>query len=218
MELDLIQRFIVVFAGLFVAVEPFGVVPAFVSLTKQYTPEEMKKTSLRSSLFGAAVLVFFSLFGIWIFKFLQIDINAFKAAGGLLLLLTALDMLRANEENSCRKCSDEELSEAKEKKDISLVPVAIPMLSGPGAITSVVVFSTDHTQSHLVHFMILALAISVIFVISYFVLRNSVYIKQLLGKSGITVFERIMGLLLAALSIQFILSGVLGVIKIHFSI
>lgn len=139
--------------------------------------------------------------------------DSFRAAGGILLLLTALDMLRPKHDiDSCR-CTRTELGAATEREDISVVPVAIPMLAGPGAITSVMVFSTDHASNHLANFLIIVAALFVTFVISYFVLRSSVLVKRVLGRSGISVVQRIMGLLLAALSLQFISTGLVSVIK-----
>ncbi len=212
MESEVLSRFILVFSSLFVIVEPFGSVPTFITLTKDYSESEVKRVVLRASLFGPAVLIFFSLFGIWVFKFLQLDMNAFRAAGGLLLLLTALDMLRAKNQD-CSRCSIEEMNAPNEREDISLVPVALPMLAGPGAITSVVVFSTDHTSEHVLNFAILLAAILLTFLISYFVLGSSVHIKRKLGRSGLTVIQRIMGLLLAALSLQFIAMGLVPLVK-----
>lgn len=110
-------------------------------------------------------------------------------------------------------CSPDEMKSGQERSDISLVPVAIPMLAGPGAITSVMVFSTDHNAQHVVQFTIILLAIALTFLISYFVLRSSIFIKAVLGKSGISVIQRIMGLLLAALSLQFIVQGLAPMFK-----
>lgn len=141
--------------------------------------------------------------------------NAFRAAGGLLLLFTALDMLRATKERELCRCSPDEMNSIQEREDISLVPVATPMLAGPGAITSIMVFSSDHTEQHAIHFAIILLAIALTFFISYFVLRASVVIKAFLGKSGISVIQRIMGLLLAALSLQFIIQGLVALLKLH---
>jgi multiple antibiotic resistance protein len=213
MGVDLIGRFFLVFSSLFVIVEPFGAVPAFLSLTKDHTNDEIKRVILRACLFGPAVLIFFSIFGGWVFKFLGVEMSAFRAAGGLLLLLTALDMLRASKQREGCRCSAEEMNSKQERDDISLVPLGIPMLAGPGAITSIMVFSTDHGSQHTMQFAVIVLAIVVTFIISYFVLRSSVPIKSLLGKSGISVIERIMGLLLAALSLQFIIQGVMGLLK-----
>lgn len=122
-------------------------------------------------------------------------------------------MLRAKKERESCRCSSEEMNAVNEREDISLVPVATPMLAGPGAITSVVVFSTDHTTSHLWHFSIIVASILLTFIISYFVLRSSLLVKDFLGKSGISVIQRIMGLLLAALSLQFIARGMVPLVK-----
>lgn len=206
MDIDIFARFILVFSSLFVIVDPIAAVPVFAALTSRHSKVEISRIALRATVFGSAVLIFFSLFGVWIFRFLQIDMNAFKAAGGLLLLLTALDMLRAKSDR-CAQCSPEELASPSERDDISFVPVALPMLAGPGAITSTVVFSTDHLDGHLVQFLILLAAIAMTFGISFVLLRASGFIKNWLGHSGISVTQRVMGLLLAALSLQFLTQG-----------
>ncbi len=211
MNLELITRFVLIFSSLFVIVEPFGVIPTFLSLTKAQDERQTRHIALKATVFGALVLVFFSLFGNLVFQLLQLNLSAFKAAGGVLLFLTALDMLRAKSDN-CR-CSAAEMKSSAEGHDVSYVPIGTPLLAGPGAITSVMVFSRDHSDNHSLHFLVLLLAIVIVFIISYFVFRFSIKIKSLLGESGMTVIQRMMGLILAALSLQFIFDGSLALIK-----
>jgi multiple antibiotic resistance protein len=204
---DLINRFILVFTGLFVVVDPFAAVPVIVSLTAEDDPAEVKRIAGRASLFGAAILLFFACFGTAVFRFLQIDLNAFRAAGGLLLLLTALGMLR-NKPKAAGAGPD---AGAPEKDDLSVVPFATPLLSGPGAITSVVVFSTGADASG--YLAVLAAAVVLVFLAAYWVLRSAVPIKRMLGRSGMNVVQQMMGLLLAALSLQFIAQGLVPLVK-----
>lgn len=215
MSIDFFERFLLIFSSLFVIVEPFGVIPTFLSLTKKLEAERTKKVVLKATLFGAVVLVFFSLFGNYVFQLLQINLSAFKAAGGILLFLTALDMLRARNED--RNCSPSEKASGQEGHDISFVPLGMPLLTGPGAITSVMVFSKDHSENHAYHFLIILLAIASVFTISYFVLKYSAKVKLIMGESGMTVVQRLMGLLLAAISLQFIIEGSLKLIKMGLS-
>ena len=209
MEIEFLGRFILVFSTIFVLVDPIGVVPSFIALTKNYSEKEMKNSIIRACLAGALILIFFSLAGAQIFKILSIDMNAFRAGGGLLLLITALEMLRAK--SNC-KSSTIETVHPQDREDISIVPLAIPLLLGPGAITSVTVFSMDHEQEHLIQFLIILGAIIVTFLISYLVLKSSNWIKHWLGDSGVSVIQRIMGLLLVSLSLQFIAEGGKGLL------
>jgi len=194
-----------VFTTLFVIIDPIGVVPTFLGLTRGYSDRDLKQTIRKATIAGAVVLLAFSLFGAYLFQFLGLNINAFRTGGGLLLLLTALDMLTGKADN-CR-CSKAELSSGTEREDISFVPVAVPLLAGPGAITSDMVFSTDHDSAHLLNFSIIALAIVLCFLLSFVALRGSSLISKILGASGVSVVQRLMGLILAALSIQMIAEG-----------
>jgi multiple antibiotic resistance protein len=206
---DLINRFILVFTGLFVVVDPFAAVPVIISLTADDDPSEVTRIAGRASLFGAAILLFFACFGTAVFRFLQIDLNAFRAAGGLLLLLTALGMLR----NKPKSAAAGPGADAPEKDDLSVVPFATPLLSGPGAITSVVVFSTGPGAGASGYLAVLALAVVLVFLAAYWVLRSAVPIKRMLGRSGMNVVQQMMGLLLAALSLQFIAQGLVPLVK-----
>jgi multiple antibiotic resistance protein len=211
MLIEILTRFLIVFTTLFVIVDPIGIVPMFLSLTREQDANGLKRTVAKSCFVGALTLIVFSLFGGRIFTFLSLNLDAFRAGGGLLLLLTALDAIRG-QRNSCR-CSATELTSGEQGHDISIVPIAIPMLAGPGAITSVMVFSTDHIQDHAFQFLILVLAIMAVFGVSYFVLRTSSLWRRVLGESGISAVQRIMGLLLAALSLQLIVEGTVRLVR-----
>lgn len=208
---EALARFSLVFSTLLVIVDPVGVMPTFLGLTKGYSVNEVRRTILRAAVAGALVLLSFSLFGTYLFRFLGLDLNAFRMGGGLLLLLTALEMLRGK--GNERKCTGPELSASAEREDISFVPIAVPLLAGPGAITSIMVFSTDHETQHGINFSIIAAAVVMSFSISYLVLRASSFLSKALGHSGVSVVQRLMGLILAALSIQLIAEGALAIVK-----
>lgn len=209
MSYALLNRFILVFIGLFVVVDPLAAVPMILGLTKEDSPDEIARIARRACWFGAGILLFFSVFGTSIFRFLQIDLSAFRAAGGLLLLITAIGMLR----NKPRLDGDPSGAAGTEPPDLSVFPFATPLLAGPGAITSVVVFATDKTLQQDEQLMILGLAIALVFLITYFVLRAAVPIKRFLGRSGVTVVQQMMGLLLAAISLQFLVQGLVPLVK-----
>jgi multiple antibiotic resistance protein len=190
-------------------VDPFAAVPVIISLTADDDAGEVKRIAGRASLFGAAILLFFACFGTAVFRFLQIDLNAFRAAGGLLLLQTALGMLR----NKPRFTEAGPEGASMEKDDLSVVPFATPLLSGPGAITSVVVFSTGQGADANAYLAVLGLAVLLVFLCAYFIMGSAVPIKRFLGRSGIKVVQQMMGLLLAALSLQFLAQGLVPLVK-----
>lgn len=208
MLIELGTKFLLAFSSLFVIVDPIGIVPTFIALTNNYSEDAARKVIYRACLIGAGVLVFFQIFGNLVFQSLNISLDAFKAAGGILIFMTAMEMLKA-------KDADEkytpEVSQAEDREDISIVPLAMPLLAGPGAITSVIVFSNEsHSSSYpWVLSSLLSLAvIIVVFFLSYWILRSSQFIKKWLGKPGISVLQRVMGILLAAIAIQLIVEGI----------
>lgn len=203
----MIAAFATAFTAIFVVVEPFGVAPMFASLTAGRSQDEVRRIAARASVVGASVLVTFTLFGPQLLRALHVELDAFRAAGGLLLLLTALDMLRGEGER-CR-CSKKELDQARQQDDIAVVPVAVPLLAGPGAMATVMVLVAE---GGFVQSAIVVLAILLTFAISYGVLRAAGTLHRWTGPSVVAVVERVLGLLLAAIALQFMATGVLGLI------
>jgi len=199
---DILTRFALLISGIFVIVDPVGTIPLMLGLTRENTKGENRAVIWRACLFGAGLLIFFAMFGGKALAMFRINLDAFRIAGGVLLFLTALEMLRGSQRRL--GCQPEQKNPSG---DISFVPLGMPSLAGPGAITSVIVFSTDHTDNHLVQAIILISAILLVFVASYLILRASLSAQRLLGQSGLTVLTRVMGLFLAALAIQFMLEG-----------
>lgn len=202
------NSFILVFTGLFVIVDPFGTVPTILILTKDDNAQQTQHIILRACFFGAGILTFFALCGAALLRFLQIDMNAFRAAGGLLLMFTAMDMLRSN-----KASRHLDALEDQDRADLSMVPMAIPLLAGPGAITSVMVLASAPSADPETQWIKVLGAIALVFVLSYWVLRSSARLKALLGRNGITAIQRIMGLLLAALSFQFLVQGLVPLVR-----
>ncbi|WP_413560822.1 MarC family protein [Bdellovibrio sp. HCB209] len=203
-------KFLLVFSSLFVIVDPFAIIPTFLALTKNTPKQNLEKIIRTACMTGAEILIFFQLFGNAVFHLLGIKLDAFKVAGGVLLFLTALDMIKAKELD---QTYSSEVSEAEDKRDISIVPLAIPLLAGPGSITSVIVFSNDPQGTFVENTAISITSIILVFVLSYIVLKYSLWIKTFLGKSGISVMQRIMGILLAAISLQMIVEGLVALFK-----
>jgi multiple antibiotic resistance protein len=192
------------FTSLFSIVDPFAAVPIYLALTARDTVARRHSVALRASLTLLCVLTVFALGGSVIFRFFGITIPAFKIAGGILLFTVALDMLRAKPSKT--KTSPEETEENVAKEDVGVIPVGIPLLSGPGAIASATVLS-ERARSMSMEAALLS-AIAVLAFIVWLTLRFADPVARILGKTGLNLITRIMGLILAATAAQFIVDGV----------
>ncbi len=191
-------------SSLFVIVDPLAAVPAFLAMTPTDTPEQRTRMARLACCVAAGVLLVFAVAGKWIFKFLGITMPAFQLAASVVLLLVALDMLRA--QRSRVHETSEETAAGVEKTDIAITPLAIPMLAGPGAISTAVLL---HNQAAgLVQRVALYLCIGVVCVASYLILRISARGARWLSPIAMNITARIMGLLLAAVAIQFMLNAI----------
>jgi multiple antibiotic resistance protein len=196
--------FALAFPAVLFIVDPLGVVPLFIAMTTQATPDKCRTMALRACITAAFVLTFFALFGTAVFHFFGVTLGAFRVAGGLLLMLTALDMLRAQSPGT--KTSVAERTEGENQEDIAIVPLAMPLLAGPGAIATVMVLMAQHGASWSTAVPVVA-AIFITMFIAYFTLRGAQTIKRVLRQTGIAILERIFGLILAAIAVQFIFEG-----------
>ena len=194
---------LVALSAIFVIVDPISVVPIFVAMTAGDSAEKRRSMALRACVAGAVLLSVFALFGAFIFKFMGVTLGAFKVAGGILLLLTSLDMLKA--QPSRTRGSAEETREGIEKDDIAIVPLAVPLLAGPGSVATVMVLMSKGPGFWVGIPVIGACAVT--FVASYLMLRAAGVVDRVLGKSGNAVLQRVMGLMLAAIAIQFMVDG-----------
>jgi len=200
---EAVSSVLVAFSAIFFVVDPIGVVPIFIAMTHGDSREEIRDTARRASLVAASLLVFFALFGTFLFKVVGVSLAAFRVAGGIVLLITALDMLRARQSET--RTSPEEAQEATRKEDVAIVPLAIPLLAGPGSIATVMVLMSR--ASGMVSVVAVVASIVVTMVASYFLLRGASLVQRVLGQSGVAIFQRVMGLLLAAIAVQFIAEG-----------
>jgi multiple antibiotic resistance protein len=191
-------------ATLFFVVDPMAAAPIFITMTAGDSAEHKRRTALRAAIGTLVTLAAFAAVGGWIFKLLGISLGAFRIAGGLLLFLLAVDMLRA--ERSRQRTSPEEEAEGVDKPDISLFPLTIPMLAGPGAISTVMLLVSR--VEHYWHYGVILVAIGLTAVGIYFVLRGATWIERHLGQTGINVMQRVMGLILAAIAVQFVVEGI----------
>jgi len=199
------QFWITSFTSLFFIVNPFAVVPLFLSLTTRRRPARRASIALHSSLWCGAILLLFAVAGSWILKLYGISIPALKTGGGLILLLVALDMVRSRRST---QETPEEMSAAATRDDIAITPLAMPMLAGPGSISTVIMLMT--AAQGMGQAAALLVSIGMVTLLSYIVLRLAEPLNRILGESGNRALMRLMGLLLAALAAQFILDGLKG--------
>ena len=203
---------ITVFAAVFAIVNPIGNIPVFVAITQDYTPEQKRRVIRKVCIVAASVLLAFGIFGNYIFAIYGITIPAFKIAGGLLLFSIAFNMTRGQVGRT--KMTGEEHEEALEKEEVGVVPLGIPLFAGPGAITTVMIYISFATTSGDELFDLSSIFLSIVFTViaSYFLLRYAEPIFSRMGKSGAGAFTRITGLLLAAIAIEFIITGTFSAI------
>jgi multiple antibiotic resistance protein len=197
-------------SSLFVIVDPIAVVPTFLAMTPEETPAQRIRMARLACIIMVAVLFAFAILGQRILVFLGIQLPAFQIAGGIVLLLIALDMLRA--QRSRVQETREETAAGTAKDDIAVTPLAVPMLAGPGAISTSILL--HNRVDHFVQEVFLCLAILVVGIITYAILHLSAHGARWLNPIVMRITTRIMGLLLAAVAIQFIVDALitLGVV------
>lgn len=201
--MSLIEYTLLALSSLFVIVDPIAVVPTFLAITQNDTPRQRIRMARLACVIMVLVLLAFAILGERILTFLGIQLPAFQIAGGLVLLLIALDMLRA--QRSRVQETKEETAAAAAKDDIAVTPLAIPMLSGPGAISTAILLN-NRAESFMQE-VLLCVAILIVGVVTYAVLHLSSHGARWLNPIVMRITTRIMGLLLAAVAFQFIVNA-----------
>ena len=202
--MNLAEYMLLAASSLFVIVDPLATVPAFLAMTPTDTPEQRIRMARLACCVTAGVLIIFSAAGKWIFKYLGITMPAFQLASSIVLLLVALDMLRA--QRSRVHETTEETAAGLGKTDIAVTPLAIPMLAGPGAIsTAILLHNQAASAGQRVALYVCIIAVSLA---SFLILRLSARGAKWLSPIAMNITARIMGLLLAAVAIQFMLNAV----------
>ena len=209
----LVRFSLLALSSIFFLVDPFAAIPSFLAITESAEPIRRKRMARKAAITCFIVLTSFALGGQLIFRMFGITLPAFEVAGGLILLLIGLDMLQAKRSPTQEASGDTE--EAAAKEDAGIVPLGIPMLAGPGAISSVMVLVGQ--VPHLWQWQMGAIlgAIAVTALVSYWVLAGAGRVRRVMGETGIRILVRIMGLLLVALAMQFFVNGLtdLGLIS-----
>jgi multiple antibiotic resistance protein len=201
----MIEQAVAAFVMLFVVVDPIGVAPIFAALTAQDAPAERRRQANHGVLLAAAVLLVFALGGEFVLALLGISLPAFRIAGGLLLLLLAIDMVMARQ-SGLRATTPDEEAEGARKSDIAVFPLAIPLIAGPGALTSVMLLMGSASGDLIAQVTVIAVLL-VVLAISWVCLLLALKLVRHLGVTGINVITRVLGLLVAALAMQFMIDG-----------
>jgi len=201
----MLELTVAVLASLFSVVNPLGAVPVFLALTPDQSPGERNKTSWHTSLYFVLISLSFFFAGSLILSFFGISINAMRIAGGLVILASGYSLLSGKVAES-RAVDNTVRAEALEKDDISFSPMAMPLLSGPGSISLLISMYTEH-EAWPSRFIIAGVVI-IMGLLVYLILNSAPYLYRLLGVAGLRALTRIMGFIVMAIGVQYIISGV----------
>jgi multiple antibiotic resistance protein len=201
--MELINDIFVAFIAILPVVNPFSAPPIFISITEGSTSEERRKQALKASIYAFIILLVSLLAGTFILKFFSISLPAVQIAGGLLIARTGFQMLSPQKEHHQTHAEEQE---AREKEDVSFIPLAMPLLSGPGAMAVMINLATRVT--HWSEWLYISIAAAGVCVITYFVLIESVRLVRTLGVNGMNALSKLMGFLLLSMAMQFIINGI----------
>lgn len=193
------------FLTLFVVMDPLGLGPVFLGLAGTRPPEERRRLAKRAVLVAAGVLLVFALGGNALLGHLHVTLDAFRVAGGVLLFRIAVDMVFAQLERE----TEEEEAEARARRDISVFPLAIPLIAGPGTLASVLILAGE-ARAHPFGLLVVLGTCAIVLGLVYLGLALSERTARLLGQTGVNVVTRVFGILLAALAVQYVADGVRG--------
>ncbi|OLP15635.1 MarC family transcriptional regulator [Leptolyngbya sp. 'hensonii'] len=200
------------FVTLFVVIDPVSLAPIFMLLTLDRSTAEKLQIARQAVLISALILLVFGLVGSLVLDYLEVSLEAFQAAAGFLLFKLAIDMVFAHTERE----TEEEEKEARSRQDITVFPLAIPLIAGPGALASVSILSHE-AQSYYQGLTIVLGTAGLVLVMTYMILRLSNPLSNLLGQTGINVITRVLGVLLSALAVQYMANGISGLVQ-NFSV
>lgn len=203
---ELIPFAFLCFTSFFTLINPLGVMPIFLTLTSELSPQARIKTARKALIVSFATITVFALAGQLLFAFFHISVDSFRIVGGIIFLIMGMDMLQAR--LARMKVSDDDVKTYVE--DISVTPLAIPMICGPGALTNAIVLMDDAVT--LDKELVLFVSIFAVLFVTYLILFFASRIVKLLGETGIKVMMRLMGLIIMVIAIEFIIAGLKPVI------
>ena len=198
------MELLLIFTSILFIVDPFAVIPTFLAMTVRDAPQQRRVLARRGAWTCAITLTAFALGGSLIFKIFGITIGAFKMAGGVLIGLNALDMVQAR--RSQQRETPIETAEGIEKDDIGIMPLGVPMLAGPGAISTVMVLALGAKSPAATAAIYVSIALTAL--ITFLVLAGATLVERRLGQTGMRILTRLMGLVLSAIAVQFIIDGI----------
>lgn len=201
---------VVALSAVFFVIDPLACVPVFLSITSGQDVASRRRVAIRAAAAAWIILCIFALAGGVIFRVFGISLGAFKVAGGLMLLLMSVDMMRASP--SPTRTTTEEQDESRSRADVAVFPLALPMLAGPGAIATVAVFMSRADWRVLPTVSVFA-AITITCLACWLLMRGAATAERFLPKTLLHAFERVMGLLLAAIAVEFIAGGVRDLVR-----
>ena len=199
-----IQEIVTTFLAIFIVVDPFGIVPFFISLTAGFDARRRRTTILKAAAIAFIVLLLFILAGNAILRFLGIQPGSFYIAGGILLFLVSIDLL-FGKPGRTKTSAPEPGAPLAERDDVSIFPLAVPMLAGPGTITTILLYVSAGRGA--VEIGVLTACVAVALACAMLTMALSTAFLRLLGRTGVSVIERIMGIVLSGLSVQFVYDG-----------
>ena len=201
-----IETLLLALTTFFATIGPADLLVVYAALTQKNTPAERRSMALRGTLIAAVILLFFALFGEVLLRLFGITLPALRIAGGVLLLLISIDMVFARHSGGTGTTPEEE-NEAQGRQDISVFPLATPLLAGPGAISAVILLTTD-AGSFTLEWVVVVAALLAILALCYAAMLVAIPIQRLLGITGLAVVSRVVGVLLASLAVQFLIDGI----------
>jgi len=198
-----ISEYLKLLAGLLAIVDPIGTIPIYLGMTRHNTLDERRQIALTASISFAIILIVSLFLGEQLLEAFGIGIPSFRTAGGVLIFTMGLSMLQAHESGA--KQTEEERAESVVKESVAVVPLAIPLLAGPGAISTVIVYA--HSDNSWLHYGLMSSVILTVAILIFIALRIAPLIGARLGKTGMNIVTRIMGLITLAIAIEFIAAG-----------
>ena len=203
------QFFILCLTTLFTLINPIGIAPLLMVMTERFSKDEKVKIARKGSATALITLLLFAILGSLIFSFFGITLEAFQIMGGILFFRNGLRMLDAKVGRS--RTTPAEQEESQESDDIAISPIGIPLIAGPGAITATMLLSSQTPQIY--SYLTLGLSIMIVLTFVYVILRNGDALMKILGTSIMRIIQRLMGLILLVIAVQFVINGTISVIK-----
>ncbi|AWM13073.1 MarC family NAAT transporter [Flavobacterium sp. NRK F10] len=204
------EQFIYIFAALFSVLNPLGAIPIFVGLTQDDSKQERSRISLWAAINVAIILLISYFAGEYVLKFFGISIDSLRIAGGILIVTSGFSLLNGNFSKK-RGVNKKVANDAKNRNDIALSPLAIPMLAGPGSISLLIALYQEHDT--IASKLICCAAVLLVALVIFLILRSANYLSRILGASGIVAISRIIGFIVIAIGIEYIISAIINIYK-----